>query len=144
MAQAPTSQTLGRTPWSGRLVEGLSPDSYLNGVAFGLGAKAMSDVGVISCGKHFLLNEQETNRQASGSGTSDVAPYSSNVDDKTLHETYMFPFYDGVKNGMGAVMCAMTKVNGTMSCENENLLQSLLKTEIGFPGLVNYDVGGQV
>ncbi|KUJ13220.1 glycoside hydrolase family 3 protein [Mollisia scopiformis] len=143
VAQAPTSQTLGRTPWSGRLVEGLSPDSYLNGIAFGLGAKAISDVGVISCGKHFLLNEQETNRQSSGSSTSDVAPYTSNVDDKTLHETYMFPFYDGIKNGMGTVMCAMTKVNGTLSCENENLLQELLKTEIGFPGMVTPDVNGQ-
>ena len=106
MANAPTSQIFGRTPWSGRLAEGLGPDSYLNGIAFGLGAKALSDVGVISCGKHFLLNEQETNRQASGSST--VAPYTSNVDDKALHETYMFPFYDAVKNGMGCVMCAMT------------------------------------
>lgn len=37
----------------------------------------------------------------------------------------------------------MTKVNGTLSCENENLLQNLLKTELGFPGLVTPDVGGQ-
>jgi len=40
-------------------------------------------------------------------------------------------------------MCAMTKVNGTLSCENEDLLQSLLKTELGFPGLVFADVNGQ-
>jgi len=35
-------------------------------------------------------------------------------------------------------------VNGTLSCENENLIQNLLKTEIGFPGFVVADVGGQV
>ena len=40
-------------------------------------------------------------------------------------------------------MCAMTKVNETLSCENEELLQTLLKTELGFPGLVYADVGGQ-
>ena len=40
-------------------------------------------------------------------------------------------------------MCAMTKVNGTLSCENEDLLQNLLKTELGFPGLVFADVNGQ-
>jgi beta-glucosidase len=40
-------------------------------------------------------------------------------------------------------MCAMTKVNGTLSCENEDLLQTLLKTELGFPGLVFADVDGQ-
>lgn len=44
---------------------------------------------------------------------------------------------------MGAVMCAMTKVNGTLSCENEPLLQHYLKKELGFPGLVFADVGAQ-
>ncbi|PVH75896.1 glycoside hydrolase family 3 protein [Cadophora sp. DSE1049] len=141
VVNGPTSQPLGRTPWGGRLVEAFTPDPYLNGIAFGLGAKSFNDAGVVAGGKHFLLNEQETNRQASGS--SSVAPYSSAADDKTLHETYLWSFYDGVKNGLGAIMCAMTKVNGTLSCKNEELLQNLLKTELGFPGLVYADVGGQ-
>lgn len=37
----------------------------------------------------------------------------------------------------------MTKVNGTLSCENADLLQKYLKTELGFPGLVFPDVDGQ-
>lgn len=53
------------------------------------------------------------------------------------------PFYDGVKGGMGGVMCAMTKVNSTLSCENSALQQRILKTELGFPGLVIADVSGQ-
>ena len=57
--------------------------------------------------------------------------------------TALRSFYDGVKGGLGAVMCAMTKVNETLSCENEELLQTLLKTELGCPGLVYPDVGGQ-
>lgn len=141
VTNAPTSQPLGRTPWGGRLVEALGSDSYLNGIAFGLGTKAFSETGVIPGGKHFLLNEQETNRLVMSSPS--IAPYSSVADDKTLHETYLWSFYDGVKNGMGAVMCAMTKVNGTLSCENESLIQKLLKTELGFPGLVYPDVNGQ-
>lgn len=80
----------------------MGTDPYLNGIAFGIGAKSFSDVGVVPGGKHWLLNEQETNRMAQGSSSS-IAPYSSEVDDKTLHETYMWSFYDGVKNGMGAV-----------------------------------------
>jgi beta-glucosidase len=43
---------------------------------------------------------------------------------------------------MGGVMCAMTKVNGTLSCENAPLQQKLLKTKLGFPGLLA-DVSGQ-
>ncbi|PYI04230.1 putative beta-glucosidase D [Aspergillus sclerotiicarbonarius CBS 121057] len=82
-------------------------------------------------------------RAASSGSSSDSAPYSSNADDKTLHESYLWPFYDAVKNGLGAVMCAMTKVNGTLSCHNSDLLMKHLKTELGFPGLVWPDMNGQ-
>ncbi|KAE8146051.1 glycosyl hydrolase family 3 N terminal domain-containing protein [Aspergillus avenaceus] len=196
----PTGQPMGRTPWGGRNVEGFGPDSYLNGIAMGLSAKAYVEAGVVPCGKHFLLYEQETNRtggmggggggmggpgsggpggmsQGTGnssvsrgssssmsagpsstnmtaggspptgggtsSGSSSEAPYSSNADDKTLHELYLWPFYDAVKEGLGAVMCAMTKVNGTLSCQNSNLLMGLLKTELGFPGFVYPDANAQ-
>lgn len=44
---------------------------------------------------------------------------------------------------MGSVMCAMNKVNGTISCENSDLLQKILKTELGFLGAVTPDVSGQ-
>ncbi|PYH60676.1 putative beta-glucosidase D [Aspergillus niger CBS 101883] len=144
----PTSQPLGRTPWGGRNVEGFGPDPYLNGLASGLTAKGYIDAGVIPGAKHFLLYEQETNRTGGGGGgggggDSGSAPYSSNADDKTLHETYLWPFYDAVKHGLGAVMCAMTKVNGTLSCQNSDLLMKHLKTELGFPGLVWPDTNGQ-
>ena len=59
VTNAPTSQPLGRTPWGGRLVETLGQDSYLNGIAFRIGAKAFADTGIVAGGKHFLLNEQE-------------------------------------------------------------------------------------
>ncbi|KAH8429333.1 uncharacterized protein LDX57_007000 [Aspergillus melleus] len=78
-----------------------------------------------------------------GSSSASSAPYSSNTDDKTLHETYLWPFYDAVRNGMGAVMCAMIKVNGTMACQNSDLLMKHLKTELGFPGLVWPDANAQ-
>ncbi|KAJ5913399.1 beta-glucosidase D [Penicillium tannophilum] len=169
----PTSQPLGRTPWGGRLVETYGTDPYLNGIATGLTAKGYTDVGVIGGIKHFILNEQETNRTASTSGggggsgggapggsggnssssmfqrrssqdsSSSGAPYSSNVDSQAFHETYLWSFYDGVHSGLGGVMCAMTKVNGTLSCESSSLLLDTLKTELGFPGLVFPDTNGQ-
>lgn len=119
--------------------------------------------------QHFILNEQETNRTSSTSGgggggaggpsgnssssmpqrrstedsSSSGAPYSSNVDSKAFHETYLWSFYDGVHSGLGGVMCAMTKVNGTLSCESSSLLLDTLKSELGFPGLVFPDTNGQ-
>ncbi|KAI9739036.1 MAG: hypothetical protein M1834_007248 [Cirrosporium novae-zelandiae] len=164
LVNGPTSQALGRTPWGGRLVETLSPDPYLNGIAFGTGVKAFTDAGVIPGGKasakflfssvrgnkpliycnlqHFLLNEQETNR-TTDLVTTCTEVYSSNADDKAVHEAYLWPFYDGVKAGLGAVMCAMNKVNGTWACENDHILNDLLKDELGFPGMVYADYNAQ-
>jgi beta-glucosidase len=117
-ANAPTSGPLGRTPWGGRLVESFGQDPYLNETAFGLSTRGFSEAGVLPGGKHFLLNEQETNRGnlKVGNSNSSIAPYSSATDYKTLQEVYLWPFYDGVTNGMSAVMCAMNKINGTQSC----------------------------
>ncbi|PWY90407.1 putative beta-glucosidase D [Aspergillus sclerotioniger CBS 115572] len=145
---APTSQPIGRTPWGGRFGETFGPDPYLNGLATGLAVKGYVDTGVISGAKHFILYEQETNRtndagSISPNPASGPLPYSSNTDDKTLHETYLWPFYDAVKNGLGAVMCAMTKVNNTLACQNSDLLLKHLKTELGFPGLVYPDTKAQ-
>ncbi|KAJ5098692.1 hypothetical protein N7532_005693 [Penicillium argentinense] len=39
------------------------------------------------------------------SSSSSGAPYSSNADTKTLHEMYLWSFYDGVHSGLGGVMC---------------------------------------
>ncbi|KAF7596631.1 hypothetical protein BBP40_000553 [Aspergillus hancockii] len=79
-----------------------------------------------------------------GSSSSISAPYSSNTDDKTLRELYLWLFYDSVKQGLGAVICAMTKVNGTLSCQNSDLLMGHLKTELGFPGFVYRDANAQL
>lgn len=138
LINGPVSSPLGRVPKGGRQPEGFSPDPYLNGVAMGKSIAGMQAAGVVAAGRHFLFNEQETNRSA-----SDTTRYSSNADDKTLHEVYAWPFYDGVKAGMMAVMCGMNRVNDTLSCENNNLLSNVLKTEIGFPGLVFPDVSSQ-
>lgn len=108
-------------------------------------------VGVVSAIRHFLLYEQETNRQPSmgggiGFGTenttvskrassSDVS-YSSNLDEKTLHELYMWPWADAIQAGAMAVICAMNRVNDTYSCFSNELLEDKLKTELGFPGFV--------
>ncbi|KAL1638696.1 hypothetical protein SLS58_008728 [Diplodia intermedia] len=147
MANAPTAQPLGRSAWGGRNGETYGPDAYLNGILFGEATKGISAAGVIPAGKHVLLNEQETNRESatglnSADGAADYA-YSAVVDNKALHETYLWGFMDAVKNGLGGVMCAMNRVNGTYSCESQELLAYYLKTELGFPGLVYADVGGQ-
>lgn len=142
LISGPEGGPLGRTPWGGRQAEAMSPDPYLSGLVLGQAISGMNSAGVIGGGRHFLLNEQETNRTSSLGGSTSM-PYSSNVDDKTIHELYLWPFADAVRSGMAAVMCAMNRANNTYSCENSRLLNELLKDELGFPGLVWPDVGGQ-
>jgi beta-glucosidase len=135
LVHGPVSSPLGRVPFGGRVPEGFSPEPYLNGIAMGQAVAGLNKAGVIACGRHFLLNEQETNRMSGG--------YSANADDKTVREVYLWPFADGVNNGMMAVMCAMNKVNDTLACENNKLLSGYLKSDLGFPGMVVPDVGSQ-
>jgi beta-glucosidase len=78
------------------------------------------------------VNEQETNRTA----TTPAGRSNSIVDDRTMHEIYLWPWADGVKSGLGSVMCSMNRVNGVMACENEAILTGLLKKELGFKGMV--------
>ena len=142
LINGPVAGPLGRTPWGGRQPEAFSPDPYLSGIALQRTVQGMNSAGVVTATRHFLLNEQETNRSSS-LGASGNTVYSSNADDKTIHELYLWPFADGARAGMGAVMCGMTLVNGTLSCENSALVNGLLKEQLGFPGLVLPDVNSQ-
>lgn len=165
VCDGPTSSPLGRTAWGGRQAEAYAFDSYLNGIAMSLSTKGEVDSGVIASGKvqrpsqdnlhlsglntnshvaqHFLLYEQETNRQAPAGDSSGFRSYNVRIGDKALHETYLAPWYDAVRDGMGAAMCAMNLVNGSYSCENEPLIMGLLKEELGFPGFIVPDIGSQ-
>jgi beta-glucosidase len=64
---------------------------------------------------------------------------SSDVDERTLHEIYLWPFARSIEAGVGSVMCSYNKVNGTYSCENDYLLNTVLKGELGFKGFVQSD-----
>ncbi|KAF7515323.1 hypothetical protein PCG10_003392 [Penicillium crustosum] len=142
LVYGPECGPLGRSPWGGRQAEAFSPDPYLSGIFMEKSISGQNAAGVIATGRHYLLYEQETNRSRTLSPGATQA-YSSNADDKTIHEVYLWPFADAIKAGMGAVMCAMNRINGTLSCENEVALSKLLKSELGFPGVVVPDVGSQ-
>lgn len=129
----PVGGPLGKHANSGRNWEGFGPDPYLTGVAMAETIQGMQGAGVQACAKHFILNEQELNRET----------MSSSVDDRTMHELYLWPFADAVKAGVASVMCSYNKVNGTWACENKSILNNLLKDELGFRGYVMSDWNAQ-
>jgi beta-glucosidase len=72
----------------------MSPDPVLTGVMFAQAIKGIQSTGVIACAKHFIGNEQEHFRQAHEStdvhGQPIDAALSSNIDDITMHELYLW------------------------------------------------------
>ncbi|KAH9907186.1 glycoside hydrolase family 3 protein [Xylariomycetidae sp. FL2044] len=139
VALGPVVGPLGRIASSGRNWEGFSNDPYLCGALAYDTVKGLQSAGVSASTKHFILNEQETNRNPSGS----VAAVSSNIDDKTMHELYLWPFQDAVKAGSGTIMCSYQRINNSYGCANSMTQNGLLKTELGFQGYVVSDWGAQ-
>ncbi|PYH72799.1 beta-glucosidase [Aspergillus vadensis CBS 113365] len=143
VALGPVVGPLGRMARGGRNWEGYSNDPYLSGSLVQNTIRGLQE-SVIACVKHFIGNEQETNRNTpqllEDSYNQSV---SSNIDDKTIHELYLWPFQDAVKAGAGAVMCSYNRINNSYGCQNSKNLNGLLKGELGFQGFVVSDWNAQ-
>ncbi|KAI0099592.1 glycoside hydrolase family 3 protein [Nemania sp. FL0031] len=135
----PSTGPMGRHARGGRNWEGFGPDPYLAGVAMNASITGIQSTGVQACAKHLVANEQETQRTSTTSNGSVIEAVSSNVDDRTLHELYLWPFGNAVKAGTSTVMCSYNRVNGNYSCANSDLLTTILKDELAFPGYVLSD-----
>ncbi|KAI0480707.1 glycoside hydrolase family 3 protein [Xylariaceae sp. FL0804] len=138
----PVAGPLGRVPEGGRGWEGFSPDPYLTGIGMSETIKGMQDAGIIACAKHYIGNEQEHFRQVSesqGYGYNISDTLSSNMDDRTLHELYLWPFVDAVRAGVGSIMCSYNQLNNSYGCQNSKTLNNVLKGELGFQGFVMTD-----
>ncbi|KAL6870204.1 hypothetical protein ACO1O0_001542 [Amphichorda felina] len=133
----PSVGPLGRMPAGGRNWEGFGADPYLQGIACAETIRGIQDQHVMATIKHFIANEQEHFRQSWEWGLPNAM--SSNVDDRTLHEIYAWPFANAIKAGVASVMCSYNQVNNSYACGNSKLLNGILKDEMGFQGFVMSD-----
>lgn len=104
--------------------------------------RGTQSANVMASAKHLVGYEQEHMRlvdEAHSHGWNVSESYSSNLDDVTMHELYLWPFADGVRAGAASVMCSYSQVNNSQSCQNSYLLNHLLKKELGFQGFVLSD-----
>lgn len=129
----PVAGALGKIPQGGRNWEGFGVDPYLAGIAMAETVEGIQSEGVQACAKHYIANEQEQGRDS----------MSSNVDDRTMHELYLWPFADAVHSNVASAMCSYNKLNGSWACESDKALNGLLKKELGFRGYVVSDWNAQ-
>ncbi len=137
-----------RTPLNGRTFEYFGEDPWLAArMAVGW-TKGVQSEGVIGNVKHYAVNNQEgVGPQPPGSplGAAVIGgriTVDARLDERTLREIYLPQFEAAVKEGgVGSVMCAYNRVNGQYACENEHLLEDVLKEDWGFDGFVLTDYG---
>ncbi|KAK8249670.1 putative beta-glucosidase 1 precursor [Phyllosticta capitalensis] len=136
----PSVGPMCRKPKGGRCWEGFGADPVLQGVGAVESIKGIQEQGVIATIKHLIGNEQEMYRQYNPFQPG----YSANIDDRTLHELYLWPFAEGVRAGVGAVMAAYNAVNGSACTQNSYLINRILKDELGFQGFIMSDWLAQI
>ncbi len=121
---------IGREPRDGRTFETKGEDPILAGKITAAHINAIQAQHIVGGIKHFAFNDQE-----SGRGTADAI-----IDERAGRETDLLAFEIGVKDSnVQSVMCSYNQTSGQYDCENNHLLNDVLKGDWQFPGFVMSD-----
>ncbi len=122
-----------REPRNGRNFEYAGEDPLLAGVMVGEQIRGIQSNHLIATIKHFAINSQETGRMQ----------LSAKIGDSAARMSDLLAFQIAIERGdPGSVMCAYNRVNADYACENDYLLNQVLKRDWGFKGYVMSDWGG--
>ncbi|MFW5798796.1 MAG: beta-glucosidase family protein, partial [Planctomycetota bacterium] len=121
-----------RTPLCGRNFEYYSEDPFLVCALVKDAVEGIQEQGTAACAKHFACNSQEQNRR-------DV---DAIVSERALREIYLPGFKAAVDAGVLTIMGAYNKLRGQWCCQNDTLLNGILKKEWGFAGATISDWNG--
>ena len=124
---------MARTPLNGRAFEYMGEDPVLASEMVVPYIQHVQQNGVACCLKHFVLNDQETDRFR----------VNVNVSERALREIYLRPFEMAVKKAKTwSMMGSYNLWQNVHCCHNDALLNGILKKEWGWDGALVSDWGG--
>lgn len=124
---------IARTPMNGRAFEYMGEDPVLAGEMAVPYIQAAQQNGVACCLKHYVLNDQETDRFG----------VNVNVSERALREIYLKPFETAVKKAhVWTIMGSYNFYDNEHCCHNSRLISGILKGEWQWDGAVISDWGG--
>ena len=114
-----------RSPLGGRNFESFSEDPLLTGKLASSYITGLQSRGVSATVKHFVGNEQETNRMT----------INSVIEERPLREIYLKPFEIAIRESKPwALMTSYNLINGVHADMHIRLIQDILRGEWQFDG----------
>ncbi|WP_318753943.1 beta-glucosidase [Globicatella sp. PHS-GS-PNBC-21-1553] len=119
-----------RNPLGGRNFEYFSEDPYLSGKMGAHYVLGVQSNKVAACPKHFVCNNQETNRNKN----------DSRVSERALREIYLKGFEICIKEAKPySIMTSYNKINGVWAHYHYDLVTDILRNEWKYDGCVMTD-----
>lgn len=124
-----------RVAFGGRAAEYFSEDPYLSGIAAEEEIIEMQKQFVVACPKHFIFNDEESNRNGIGIW----------MNEQTAREIYLQPWENALRPDKANAHSLMTSFNRAgclWTSASSDLMEAILRDEWGFDGYTLTDMAG--